>query len=67
MPEKTFGPGDIVELKSGGPPMTVTNAEDDVIEATWFTGAGEHRAGNFDPAVLQKVEGPRPPRVTVAQ
>ncbi|MCY4085337.1 MAG: DUF2158 domain-containing protein [Actinomycetia bacterium] len=58
MPEKTFEPGDIVELKSGGPLLTVTDVTGDAIEATWFTEAGERKEGTFDPITLQGAETP---------
>lgn len=36
--------GDVVRLKSGGPPLTVVEqAEGDLVRAVWFTSAGDFR------------------------
>lgn len=35
-----FKPGDILQLKSGGPTMTVTSAEGTDVHCAWFLGGG---------------------------
>ena len=52
-----FEKGDVVQLKSGGPNMTVARVKDDgtVVTCVWFTGDKE-RSGYFDPATIIKVE-----------
>lgn len=55
-----FAPGDMVELKSGGPRMTVESVEKDIVICTWFETAArrqELRREAFPPVVLVK---PRP-------
>ncbi len=58
--------GDVVQLKSGGPLMTVqglgqyTGLEDG-IHCVWFDGKGQ-QSEVFDRAVLIKVEDPHPHR-----
>jgi uncharacterized protein YodC (DUF2158 family) len=49
--------GDIVQLNSGGPHMTVQRQDaDGRVHCTWFTNAGEVKRDNFGPAQLTKVE-----------
>jgi uncharacterized protein YodC (DUF2158 family) len=48
-----FKPGDIVQLKSGGPRMTVM-IRGGRIFCTWFTG-DKREASSFEPATLVKV------------
>ena len=55
MSSDQFKAGDIVELKSGGPPMTVTGVDTNLVGYTeikcqWFFGKME--TGTFSPAVL---------------
>jgi uncharacterized protein YodC (DUF2158 family) len=58
MAEK-FKVGDTVQLKSGGPKMTVTDTkrdpvnliDEDSIECMWFAGA-KREVGRFPPAAL---------------
>lgn len=38
MPDQ-FNIGDIVQLKSGGPKMTVTRVKDKHVETAWFAGS----------------------------
>ena len=48
-----FKVGDIVQLKSGGPALTVSNVfAAGVVEAKWFDG-GRVRHADFDLATLQ--------------
>ena len=55
MTREGFQPGDTVELKSGGPDMTVreTTPEGDVI-CEWFDRRGAHQLASFMPETLQK-------------
>jgi uncharacterized protein YodC (DUF2158 family) len=46
-------PGDIVGVKSGGPPMTVARAEMGKVFCEWFDGKTPMN-GEFTPAVLEK-------------
>ena len=50
--DETFKPGDVVELKSGSIPMTVTSAERGYVWVTWFT-KDDPQEGRFLAAVLQ--------------
>lgn len=60
-----FEPGDIVQLKSGGPPMTVERigkdprTQEETVFCTWFDKVGkrqELRRENFIPVLLEKYE-----------
>ena len=54
--KEAFKPGDVVQIKSGGPAMTVIGYSEFVnnnsILCLWFTEAGELRNGVFFPEVL---------------
>lgn len=60
---KTFEVGDVVQLKSGGPQMTVTLAENQTIQldgvekiaCDWFVN-GKHFSAFFPVAALEKAE-----------
>ncbi len=54
MAEK-FKPGDVVQLKSGGPKMTVKEFDEQMgeVHAIWFAGA-KHEEGWFPPEALVK-------------
>jgi len=60
----SFNKGDIVQLKSGGPKMTVKWCEDQHGEMTalcqWFDGA-KRSEETFAPETLKKVEDKEPP------
>jgi len=53
MPNEQFKRGQIVQLKSGGPQMTVTQVHDDpgpfagYVECSWFGGRSKHESGRF--------------------
>jgi uncharacterized protein YodC (DUF2158 family) len=47
-----FKVGDVVQLKSGGPKMTVTVIRADGLDCTWFEGVKQHE-GNFPPDALK--------------
>jgi uncharacterized protein YodC (DUF2158 family) len=62
MAEETFTAGDVVQLKSGGPIMTVRWCEDQYGTLTafcdWFEGTKD-KNGTYMPAQLRKVDPPR--------
>jgi uncharacterized protein YodC (DUF2158 family) len=43
----TFEVGDTVQLKSGGPVMTITEIEGTQVWCTWFTPEGKLETGTF--------------------
>jgi uncharacterized protein YodC (DUF2158 family) len=49
-----FKIGDIVQLKSGGPKMTVTSGDSTHIWTSWFAGA-KHETARFAVASLNPV------------
>jgi uncharacterized protein YodC (DUF2158 family) len=63
-----FVQGDLVQLKSGGPPMTVNECPSDINEyngrpkgiynCVWFKGATKE-SGNFDEHLLQAFVKPK--------
>ena len=50
----TFEVGDVVQLKSGGPIMTVSSTEGSHLFCEWFDN-GEAKNGYYPPAALQAV------------
>ncbi|CAO3453251.1 hypothetical protein [Azospirillum argentinense] len=56
-----FKPGDVVQLKSGGPKMTVQSAGESAMTGipfaycSWFDKAGNRKTEEFAPASLVKV------------
>lgn len=58
----SFQDGDVVQLKSGGPEMTVqgtTNEFGHKIHCQWFDGP-KLMSGSFNPATLDKIEYEKP-------
>ncbi|WP_133365310.1 YodC family protein [Qipengyuania sediminis] len=57
MAKAKFKPGDLVELKSGGPVMTVEQEsyQDDKWECTWFAG-DKHQHNTFAGVALKLAE-----------
>lgn len=56
-----FKPGDIVQLKSGGPAMTVagkSSFKEGYYNCTWFKGASKEH-GEFLEATLKTYEAPK--------
>lgn len=53
----TFKIGEVVQLKSGGPKMTVSSGplEDGDVACTWFDGA-KQMFGAFNPEMLIRVD-----------
>jgi uncharacterized protein YodC (DUF2158 family) len=67
MAKTPFKVGDVVRLKSGGPPMTVTSIESGeaetgyVIFCIWFNAKGNEKSGHYPAAALVLVtEAPGP-------
>lgn len=60
MAEKHFITGDIVQLKSGGPPMTVEDSNSLGVTCQWFDGSNKLQNGTFNTAMLEEPdeEGP---------
>lgn len=52
---KTFKVGDVVELKSGGPAMTVFSIDDALVYAAWYD-EGKYHTETFYAATLRKIE-----------
>lgn len=55
-----YKPGDIVQLKSGGPPMTVSRVgiDGEGYWCTWFKGASKE-SSHFDEETLKIYEAPK--------
>lgn len=58
---KAFKGGDLVQLKSGGPPMTVEQWSErhDKFQCVWFKGASRE-SGYFIENTLQTYVAPKP-------
>lgn len=50
-----FEIGDVVYLKSGGPPMTIMYADDKSVMCIWYE-SGEYVRENFHPGCLDYAE-----------
>ena len=58
--QRPFQPGDVVQLKSGGPAMTVgRRVAEDSIRCHWFDGATA-KTEIFPTAAIRLYEGPKP-------
>lgn len=53
-----FKLGDIVQLKSGGPAMTVSGHRGRSLVCEWFDHSGKHSAHVFEPSSLKPYEEP---------
>ena len=54
---ESFSPGDVVELKSGGPPMTVIKIADaGAVWCQWFPSPDKVREKSFPSATLKRVD-----------
>ncbi len=55
-----FNVGDVVQLKSGGPSMTVTQVGEKggtlKVFCTWFDKTGERKYGSFEPDTVETLE-----------
>ena len=60
MSDTVFKAGDVVQLKSGGPAMTVGEIRfDGWVSCTWFDG-GKDKSRYFEPELLQIYNPPAP-------
>ena len=50
-----FLPGDVIQLKSGGPKMTVYLVMPTGVSCQWFAGS-KLQHGHFEPEIVTKVE-----------
>ena len=53
-----FSKGDVVKLKSGGPPMTVVSLEGTIVICRWPENSFTFRDGFFDEEALMVVPPP---------
>lgn len=59
MSEEAFKPGDMVQLRSGGPVMTVQGLRTGDVICVWFDKTKQTQ-GVFNPAMLARYQRPRP-------
>jgi uncharacterized protein YodC (DUF2158 family) len=57
-----FKPGDVVQLRSGGPFMTVSSVGGEQVTCVWFEKTKQH-GGVFNAAAIAKPKPRRPMRV----
>lgn len=53
--DETIKPGDLVELKSGGPVMTASQVHNEIARCEWFI-SNERKWGDFRVVALRKVD-----------
>jgi uncharacterized protein YodC (DUF2158 family) len=53
--QRQFQPGDVIQLKSGGPKMTVYLVMPNGVSCQWFAG-GKLRVGHFNLEIVARVE-----------
>lgn len=51
-----FKPGDVVELKGGGPDMTISSVDDDSAYCEWFDAKNAPQGRRYQFAVLKHSE-----------
>lgn len=52
-----FQPGDVVQLKSGGPEMTVKDVTTDLIRVMWYRGRDqEFTSDEFPPQLIYRTK-----------
>jgi uncharacterized protein YodC (DUF2158 family) len=54
-----FKIGDVVQLKSGGPKVTVTNVLEGVVHTSWFAGSKNEKASFPIDAVATSQDDPK--------
>lgn len=59
MASRDLKEGDVVQLKSGGPPMTITGFNGDSAICQWFDKNKEPQARAFEVIALQPYKAPR--------
>ena len=64
MANEDFKVGDVVQLKSGGPKMTVNRVDGDEISCEWFEGRQEPHGHVFKKEVLMKILNKKSARIT---
>jgi uncharacterized protein YodC (DUF2158 family) len=52
--ENKFAVGDVVQLNSGGPQMTVEEVKGTVVSCVWFDAKQEQKKATFQAALLCK-------------
>ena len=52
----SFSPGDVVQMKSGGPVMTVVSTDGDQVECHWFDEKNKPQSSSFPAVILEKYE-----------
>lgn len=52
MKDAKFKIGDVVQLRSGGPRMTVLHVAEEWLECLWFNNAGELQQDTFPPTMI---------------
>lgn len=60
MEENNWKIGDVVQLKSGGPKMTISSEKDErdgTVHCEWFDESGQLKAGRFKAQVLAPSAG----------
>lgn len=45
----SFKPGDVVQVRSGGPPMTVEKIDGDQVTCSWMERSGTQKAPKYTP------------------
>lgn len=55
MASENFQAGDRVQLKSGGPVMTIDSSNEGSWWCVWFDSKGEQKGGSFGSHMLAKV------------
>ena len=56
--DNPWKPGDLVQVKSGGLPMTVASIEMGMVICEWFDKDHKQASGVWSPSVLEKYEKP---------
>lgn len=56
--DNAIKPGDVVQLKSGGPEMTVSYLDDNEAYCEWFDSKEEPHAQRYAVIVLKKTDMP---------
>jgi uncharacterized protein YodC (DUF2158 family) len=60
MDERVLEVGDVVRLKSGGPPMTVEAIESEAVRVVWINDQQQVHRESFPSGALARENGSRP-------